>query len=61
MCHYGDATKYQSSRPSGFRQDFSDFSHINHYKTCVPGGGSFLAPEYNLNKLGRRLLDNATY
>ena len=39
-------TKYQGSRPCGFRQE--DFFHVAPYKslckTCDPGVGPFLAP-----------------
>ena len=55
-------TKYQGSRPCGFRQeDFVTFSYISLCKTCDPQGQAFLAPGpgqfwpkgYNLNKLDR--------
>ena len=56
-------TKYQGSRPFGFRQE--DFFHVFPIKANVkhvtPGAGLFLAQDYNLNKLGRGPLDNATY
>ena len=39
-------TKYQGSRPCGFRQE--DFFHVSPYiiyvKHVTPGAGSFLAP-----------------
>ena len=40
-------TKYQGSRPCGFRQeDFFMFLHVKHVTTVGGGGGggSFLAP-----------------
>ena len=43
-------TKYQGSRPCGFRQE--DF---------FEGGGHFWPQGYNLNKLGRSPLSDATY
>ena len=57
-------TKYQSSRPCGFREE--DFFHVARYislcKTCEPRGQGHFSPlGYNLNKLGRGLLDDTTY
>ena len=57
-------TKYQGSRPYGFRQE--DFFHVAPYislrKTYDPWGGAFFLPQgYNLNKLGRSLQVDATY
>ena len=56
-------TKYQSSRPCGFRQE--DFFHTSPYislcKTCDPGVGPFLALGYNLNNLGRGPLGDDIY
>ena len=56
-------TKYQGTRPCGFRQ--VDFFHIfpikAHVKHVTHGAGPFLAPRYNLNKLGRGPLGEATY
>ena len=51
-------TKYQGSRPCGFRQEdcFSHFAYISFCKTCDPrgGGGFFWPQDYNLKKkLGR--------
>ena len=48
-------TKYQSSRPSGFRQE--DFVRFSLYKPLIvkhltAGPGPFLTQGYNLNKLG---------
>ena len=37
-------TKYQGSRPCGFRlEDFSCFPYISLCKILTPGAGSFLA------------------
>ena len=56
-------TKYQGSRPCGFRQE--DFFHVAPYvnlcKTCAPEAGHFWPQGYNLNKLGRGPLGDATY
>ena len=51
-------TKYQGSRPYGFRQeDFSMFFPIKAYVKCViPGAGPFLAQGQNLNNLGGPLV-----
>ena len=56
-------TKYQGSRTIRFRQeDFNMFSLCKHmYKMCPPGPGHFWPQGYNLNKLGRSPLDDATY
>ena len=56
-------TKYQGSRPYGFRlEDFFMFSlDISLCKTCDPGGGPFWPQGYILNKLGRGSLGNASY
>ena len=56
-------TKYQGSRPNGFRQeDFSIiFPIITYVKHVIPGSGPFFAQWYNLNKLGRGPLGHATY
>ena len=54
-------TKYQGSRPSGFRQEgFFTFS-LRLVKHLTPGVGPFMAQGYNLNKLGRGPLGDATY
>ena len=55
-------TAYQGSRPYGFRQeDFSRFPYISLCNTCDPRGGPFWPQGYNLNKLDRGLLGDATY
>ena len=56
-------TKYQGSRPCGFRQeDFFMFLPIKAYVIPVtPGAGPFWPQCYNLNKLGRGPLDDTTY
>ena len=48
-------TKYQSSRPYGFRQeDLFMFFSIEVYINMLPRGrGHFWPQGYNLNKLGR--------
>ena len=55
-------TKYQGSKPYGFRQE--DFFHVFPYiglcKTCDPGAGHFWHRRY-LNKLGRGSLGDASY
>ena len=40
-------TKYQDSKPYGFRQEhvFTFFPYLGLYKTCDPGVGPFFAPE----------------
>ena len=55
-------TKYQGSRPCGFRHDvcFHVFPIKAYVKHLTPGGGHFWPDEYNLNKLGRGLLGDAT-
>ena len=58
-------TKYQSSKPYGFRQE--DFFHVFPYtlirlcKTCDPRVGHFWHQGYNLNKLGKGPQGDATY
>ena len=56
-------TKYQGSRPCGFRQeDYFMFLLLNAYvKHVTPGWGHFWPKGHNLNKLGRGLLGDATY
>ena len=63
-------TKNQGSRPYGFQKDFSMFFPIYAIvKHVTPGAGQFLAPGrchfwpqgYNLNKLGRGPLGDATH
>ena len=55
-------TKYQGSRPCGYRQeDFHCFPYLSLCKTCDPRGGSFWPQEQNLNKHGRAPLDDASY
>ena len=47
-------TKYQGSRPWGFRQDFFTFPSISLCKTLDLRGGAIFWPQgYYLNKLGR--------
>ena len=59
-------TKYKGFTPCGFRQeDFFTFSYISLCKTCDPpqvggGGGHFWPQGYNLNKLGRGPLGDAS-
>ena len=54
--------KYQRPGPSGYNQeDFKGFPYIRPYKHVVPGRGHFWPKGYNLNNLGRGLLDEATY
>ena len=56
-------TKYQGSKPYGFRQE--DFFYVfliqAYAKHVTPGAGQFWPQGYNLNKLGRGLLGDATY
>ena len=40
---------------------FHDFPYIGLCKTCDPGAGPSLAPGYNLNKIGRGPLNDATH
>ena len=56
-------TKYQSSRPYGFRQgDFLCFSLYKPKKSMWSlGRGHFWTQGSNLNKLGRGSLDDTTY
>ena len=55
-------TKYQGSRPCGFRQDFFMLLPILAYvKHVTLGRGHFWPLGYNLNKLGRGPLGDATY
>ena len=56
-------TKYQGSRPCGFRQeDIFMFLPIKAYVKLVTLRRGHLWPQgYNLNKLGRGLLDDTTY
>ena len=50
-------TKYQGSRPCGFRQMiFSGFSYISLCETCEPKAGHFGPQGHTLNTLGRGLL-----
>ena len=55
-------TKYQGSRPHGFRQeDFFMFFYIYAYvKHVTVGAGHLLPQAHNLNKLGKGLLGDAT-
>ena len=56
-------TKYQGSRPCGFRQeDFFMFLNIlDHIKHVTPWAGSFWPQRHNLNKLVRGPQGDATY
>ena len=56
-------TKYQDSRPCGFRQeDFFIFPYISLCKKCdPPGAGAYLAQGNNLSKLDRGPLGDASY
>ena len=56
-------TKYQGSKPYSFRQeDFFTFLPIKAYvKPVTPGRGHFWPQGYNLDKLGRGILDGTTY
>ena len=56
-------TKYQGSRPCGFRQaDVFMFLPIKAYvKPVTPEAGHFWPKGYNLNKLIRDSLDDTTY
>ena len=56
-------TKYQGSRPCGFRpEDFFIFLPIKAYeKPVTPGRGHFWPQGYNLNKLDRGPLDDTSY
>ena len=57
-------TKYQGSRPCGFRQKyfFHGSPYISLCETCDPWGGAIFGPRWdNLNKLVRSPLGNATY
>ena len=55
-------TKYQGSMPCGVRQeDFFRFTYISLCKTCDPGVGPFLPQGHHLNKVGKGLLDDASY
>ena len=55
-------TKYQGSKSYGFRQeDFFMFSPIYvNVKHVTPGAGHFRPQGYNLNKLGRNSLGDAS-
>ena len=56
-------TKYQGSRPCGFRQEDCLMFHpiVATVKHMAPGRGHFWPHELNLNKLGRSPLGGATY
>ena len=55
-------TKYQESRPCGYKQEgFLCFPYISLCKTCDPRGGPIFAKGHNLKKLGRGPLDDAIY
>ena len=57
-------TKYQDSRPYGFRrEDFSCFPYITLCKICDPRGGVIFGHRegHHLNKLSKGPLGDATY
>ena len=55
-------TKYQGSRPCGFRlEDCSCFLYIDLVKNVTSGMGQFWPQGHNFNKLCRGALDDATY
>ena len=56
-------TKYQGSRPYGFRQKyfFNVFPYISLCKLFDPWAEPFLAKGHNLNKLGIGPLGDASY
>ena len=56
-------TNYKKSRPYCFRQEvISRYPYISLCKKhLTPGWGHFLSKWYNLNKLGRGLLVDASY
>ena len=56
-------SKYQGSRPCGFRQEefFMFLPILIYVKHVTPGAGPFWPQGYHLNKLGRGLLGDATY
>ena len=56
-------TKYQGSKPCGFRQDvfFHVFPIQAYVKYLTPRRDLFWHQGYNLNNLGRGLLGDATY
>ena len=55
-------TKYEGSRPCGFRQEdfFMVFPIQAYVKHVNPWASQFWPQGYNLNKLGRGSLDDAT-
>ena len=56
-------TKYQGSRPCAFRQEdfFMVFPIQAYVKHVNPGASQFWPQGYNLNKLGRGSLGDASY
>ena len=53
-------TKYQGSRPCGFRQeDFNGFPLYAYVKHVTPEAGPIWSQGHNLNKHGRSLLGGA--
>ena len=57
-------TKYQGSRPNGFRQEdffFNVFPYVSLCKQCDPGLGHFWPQGHTLNNLCRDPLGDATY
>ena len=55
--------KTQGPGPCGFRQEdcFMFSLLLANVKIVTPGRGHFLPQCHNLNRLGRSLLDNASY
>ena len=54
-------TKYQGSRPSGFREFVYVLTIQDYVKHVIPGVGPFLTLGHNLNKFGRGPLPDAKY
>ena len=56
-------TKYQVSRPCGFRQEYVFmFSLYKPMYNMLPPGQAYFGPQgHKLNRLCRGLLDDATY
>ena len=54
-------TKYQDSRPYGFRQeDFSCFHYVSRCKAYDPRAEPMLAQGAQIEPLGRSILDDAS-
>ena len=62
-CPLGDATYPNMQALCLVVSDkiFPCFPYISLCKTCDPCGGAILPKEHNLNKLGRGLIDDASY